>query len=133
MQPAYQVDGGLGVVSSLHVDADEGVGLDGMLDEGCYRGFGERGVEVETHLGQFDANVRIEAAPGNGVEQAMVNVGCLLDFLRGMNIFAQAVERDGEALLVDGGGRRQRVLYTRAGDEARRHAPAQRPIFSKFA
>ncbi len=68
-------DGGLGVWSALHIDADEGVGGGGVGDHLADDALGQFGVEVHAHLGELDADVGVELARGDRVEQAMIDLG----------------------------------------------------------
>ena len=89
-----------------------------MLGEICGDGLGEFGRLLKTHLRELDADVGVEAALGDGVEQFVVDIGGAMRLgLRG-DALAERVERDGDALAVDRFGDAKRVGDFHAGDEA---------------
>ncbi len=96
-------DGGLGVGGAFHVDADEGVCLGGVGDHLADDALGEGGVEVHADLREFDADVGVEFARWDGVEELVVDVGGFLGFGFGGDALAERVECGGDVFLVDAG------------------------------
>jgi len=75
-------DGGFGVVGAFHVDADKAVDGGGVFDHLADDAFGEVGTgavaaDVHAHLGEFYADVGVELAGGDFIEEAVVD-GCAL-------------------------------------------------------
>ena len=97
MQAADHIDGGLSVSAAFHVDTDEGVGGDGVPDESGDDFLGQAGIEIHAHLGELYADIGVQVAGLDGVEQAMVDVGGVAGFFGGRDIFAQAVEGRSDA------------------------------------
>ncbi len=119
MNAAHDIERDLSEARVLHVDADEVLRGAGMLDEVSGDGFGQIGGLFETHLRELDADVGVEAALGDGVEQVVVDVGGAVRFGRRGDAFAERVERDGDALAVDGFGYAKRIFGLHARDESR--------------
>ena len=71
-------DGGFGVERAFHIDADEGVNLSGVRDHLADDALGEGWVEVHADLREFDADVGVELARGDGVEELVVDVSRFL-------------------------------------------------------
>ena len=88
---------------------------------------------LQAHLRELDADVGVEAALGDGVEQDVVDVGGAVRFGWRGDAFAERVKGDGDALAVDGFGDAQRVFGLHAGDESRIEASAQRGVLSESA
>ena len=119
MDAAHDVERDLGEGRVFHVDADEVAG--GLRVAGEVGGdlLGEGGVLGEAHLGELDADVGVELARGDLIEKLVVDVGGAVRFVGGGDAFAERVERDVHALLVDLGADAERVFNFEAGDEAR--------------
>ncbi len=111
-------EGGLGVGGAFHVDADEGGDAGGVLDHLGDDAFGEGGVEVHAGLREFYADVGVEGAGLDGIEELVVDGGGFAGFGFGGDAFAERVETDGDAFAVDllAGG--EGVFDGHAGDEA---------------
>ncbi len=124
VQAADHIDGGLSVSAALHVDADESVGGDGVLDEAGYDLLGQAGIEVHAHLGELYADIGVQVTGLDGVEQAMVDVGGVAGLFGGRDIFAQAVEGRSDAGTLQGFGGAEDLVESHAGDEAGGHLPA---------
>ena len=67
---AHDVERDLGEVRVLHVDADEVAGGVGVLGEVAGDGLGQLRRLLEAHLRELDADVGVEVARGDRVEQA---------------------------------------------------------------
>jgi hypothetical protein len=111
-------DGGLGVGRALHVDADEGVGLVGVMDHLADDALGEGGVEVHAHLRELYAYVRVEVANLDSVEELMVDVSGCLGLGFGHDALAKGVKADGDAFAVDPLAGGKGLLDRHAGYEA---------------
>ena len=104
-----------------------------MVDQRGDDGGGVIEAEVHAHLGELEADVGVELVLGNGIEEPVVDLGGLVRLAWIGDVFAKAVEGDGEALRVEVGGGGESVLDTKAGDKARRHAAAEAGLLSKTA
>ena len=109
---------GLGERGAFHIDADEGFRVGGVLDHVAEDLFGERGREVHAHLGELDADVGVQLARLDGIEQLVVDGRGGVGLFGYGDAFAERVERDGDALAVHllGGG--QGLLDRHAGNKA---------------
>ena len=76
-------------------------------------------VQRKAHLRELHADVGFEFARGNLVEEAVVDVGCPVGFSFRRDAFAEGVQGDQHALLVDVFGHAHGVVDLQAGDEAR--------------
>ncbi len=133
MDAAHDVERDLGEARVLHVDADEISRGAGMLGEIRGDGLCEVGRLLETHLRELDADVGVEAALGDGIEQVVVDVGSAVRLGGGSDTFAKGVESDGDALAVDGFGYAKRILGLHAGDESRVETGSQRGVLEEAA
>ena len=70
----------VGVVRAFHVDANEIVSAASVIDEAFNDVGGELRREVDAHLGELYADVGLEIALADGVEELMVDGGCGLGF-----------------------------------------------------
>jgi hypothetical protein len=120
-------------VSCVRRDADEALRGAGVLDEILGDGLGQIGRLLKTHLSELDADVGVEAALGDGIEQVVVDVGGAVRLGGRGDAFAEGVESDGDALAVDGFGDTKRVFGLHAGDESCVEAGAQRGVFKEAA
>jgi len=78
---------------------------------------------------QLEADVGIEPARCDLVQQAVIEGAALPGLFLVGYVFAQVVDADRHAHAVDGGGGGQHLIHRRAGDKARGHAPAHgRPL-----
>ena len=117
----------------FHVDAEEVAGGVRMLREARSDGFGEGGIECEAHLGELDADVGVEFARSDLIEKLVVDVGGLVSLFCSGDAFAERVERDMHALLVDLGADAKGVFDFKAGDETRAQLAADGGVLGKFA
>ena len=117
-------DGGFGVGRALHVDADEGVDRGGVGDHLADDALGEGWVEVHADLREFDADVGVELAGFDGVEELVVDVGGFLRFGFGGDALAEGVEGGGDAFLVDALADGEDFFDRHAGDETAGHLSA---------
>jgi hypothetical protein len=130
---AHDVERDLGDGRVFHVDAEEVAGGLGVLGEAGGDGFGEGGIEGETHLGKLDADVGVELARGDLIEKPVVDVGCFVSFFGGRNAFAEGIEGDVHALLVDLRADAEGVVNFEAGDEAGAELATDGGVLGKFA
>ncbi len=130
---ADQVDGGLGVSGTFHIDAHEGIGLNGVVDEAGDGFRSEFRAEVHAHLSQLEADIGVEPGLGQRVEDPVIALSCLAGLVGNGDVFAEAVEGDGEALGAEDGGGAEAVLNTEAGDKAGGHAPPKSGGFGEPA
>ena len=112
------VEGDVGEGGVFHVDAEEAAGGLGVLGELEGDIFGQRGVEGEAHLGELDADVGVELAGLDEVEELVIDVGGGAGLGLGGDALAEGVKGDGHALAIDGGGDAESVFDFKAGDEA---------------
>ena len=94
---------------------------------------GQWRVEREAHLRQLDADVGVELALGDGVEQAMVDIGCSERLCFGGDALAERIQRDMHALLVDGFGHAEGVFDLHPGDKARTELAADAGVLAEAA
>ena len=88
---------------------------------------------LQTHLREFDADVGVEAALGDGVEETVIDIGGAMRLSGRGDAFAEGVESDGDALAVDGFRDAKRVFGLHAGDESLIEAGAQRGVLKETA
>lgn len=89
-----------------------------MFDELAGYLVGQLRIEFKPHLGEFDADVGVETALLNGVEQSMIDVGRVPCLVGGRDVFAEAVKGCGDALGIHAFGGAEDILDLHAGDEA---------------
>ena len=116
-------DGGLGVVGAFHIDADEAVDGGGVLDHFADDALGQIGAgavaaDVHAHLGELYADVGVELAGGDLIEEAVVDGGALLGLGDLEDALTEGVERDGDSFGVEVLGGLDGCFYCHAGDEA---------------
>ena len=123
-------EGGLGVLGTLHVDADEAADVGGVGDHVADDALGEGGAgggaaDVHADLGELDADVGAELAGFDGVEELVVDGGAVLGLGDFEDAFAEGVEGDVDAFGVelDGGG--DGLVDGHAGDETERDAATE--------
>ncbi len=117
----------------FHVDAHETLRGARVLDEIFGDGFSQLGRLLQTHLRELDADVGVEAALGDGVEQVVVDVRGAVRLGGRSDAFAKGIESDRNALAVDGFSNAKRVFQLHAGDESRVEAGAQRGTLTEMA
>ena len=125
MQGAHKVQGALGVGRAFHVYPHKAVhgGRPGhQLAHHLQR---DGGVHVEAHVGQLQADVGIEAAGGDFVQQVHVERDAVSRFLKIGDVFAQIVERGTHANAVHLDGGTDGVVNSIARDKAMRKAAAE--------
>ena len=69
-------------------------------------------------MGEFQADIGIELAPGDFVEQLMVKLGAGPRLVGVGDIFPEIIDGNAGARLIDRLRRAQRVFHLRAGNEA---------------
>ena len=79
---------------------------------------GECFVHVQTHMGEFQADVGVELSDGDLVKQLMIKLGAGAGFFGLGNVFAEIVNRDAHARLVDGSGSAESVFHFGSGHKA---------------
>ena len=118
----------------FHVDAEEVVGCARVLGKISGNGLGQSAmIEFEAHLRELYADVGVELALGDRIEKMVIDVGGAVRLGCGGNAFAEGIERDRDALPVDGFGDSKGVFDLHAGDESRIEASADRGMFEKAA
>src|SRR6185437_3337748 len=125
VEGASEVESGLGVFAAFHVDADEVIDGDRVIDEAGDDFGGEGGVEVHAHLGELEAYVGVELAGSDGVEKAMINVSGAAGLVGSGDVFAEAVEGGGDALILERLRGAENVVDVHSGDETGGHAAAE--------
>ena len=118
MKPAHDVERDLGQARVLHVDAEKAAGGVGVLGEAGGDRLGKPRRQLQAHLRELDADVRIQLALGDEVEQLVVDLGGEVGFGFGGDALAERVEGYRHALPVDGFGHAERIFDGCAGDEA---------------
>ena len=129
----HDVERDLGERRILHVDADEVAGGLRVLGEAGRDLLGERRIQSKAHLGQLDADVGVELAGGNLIEELMIDIGGAMGFVGGRDAFTERVESDVHSLLIDLGADTKRVFNVEAGNEAGAEPGADAGGFGKFA
>jgi hypothetical protein len=119
-------EGGFGELAALHVDAEEAVGAGGVGDDLAHDAGGQAGRETHAHLGELGADVGVEAAGVDGVEELVVDCGGGMGLGFDGDALAEGVKGDGDAFAVDGFGGAEGVVDGETGYEAAREAAAER-------
>ena len=113
-------EGRLSVGGTLHVNAYEVADLIGVDDHAGEDGFGEGGVEVQAELGKLDADVGVEPALGDLVEDLVVDRGAAISVFGVGDALTEGVKRDGEAFRVHFSGGLKGGFNGHACDKAAR-------------
>ncbi len=117
VQFVNEIERALGVRRTFHIHPNEIRRLHG-------RGFrhqagdqiaGELLVHVETHVGQLQADVCVELALRDFVQHLMIELGAGAGLVSVGDILAEVVDRDAQALLIDGLRDAQRIVHLSAG------------------
>src|SRR5450759_2224647 len=105
---------------SFHIDANKIPGRHaGRLGDQPADDFvGHVLVHVQAHVGQLQADIRVQTVGGDFVEQVVIKLGAGASFVSVGDVLAQIVDGDAGAKLIDGGGGANRVGNFFAGDEA---------------
>ena len=90
-------------------------------------------IEAQAHLGQLHADVRIEFALRNRIEQSMVDIGRGVRLLRRRDTLPQRIQRDMHPLPIHRLGDAQRILELHACDKASAELVADRRALKKTA
>ena len=69
-------------------------------------------------MGEFQANVGIELSGGDLIEQLVIKLGAGAGFFSVSDVFAQVVNRDAHARLVDGPSSAERIFHLGSGHKA---------------
>ena len=94
---------------------------------------GQFRVELQPHLREFDADIRIQAAALDFVQQLMVDRRRAPRLIRGSDAFTQTVQGCRNSGGIEGFGCVQHVVDLHPGDEARRHPAPERGRLRKTA
>src|SRR5208283_5999492 len=115
-----EVERALGVGRAFHINANKIPGRHaGRLGDQAADDFvGHVLVHIQAHVGQFEADVRVQFIGGNFVEQVVVELSAGAGFVSVGDVLAQIVDGDAGADLIHGGGGANCVLNLGAGDEA---------------
>ena len=89
VQPPHDAQCHLGQRRVLHIDADKVACRFGMLGQAGRNRLRQRGIESEPHLRQLHADVGVQFALGNRVQQPVIHVGCLVGFVCGGNALSE--------------------------------------------
>ena len=130
---AHDIQSDLCEARVFHVDANEILRGAGVLDEVFGDGLCQLRRLFEAHLRELDADVGVEGALGNGVEQSVIDVGSAVRLSGRSDAFAKRVERDGDALAVDGFRDAKRIFGLHACDESRIEPSSQRGVLTEAA
>ena len=90
----HEVERALGIGRALHVYPDEIA----RIHRGCLRHqaghqiAGESLVHVETHVGQFQADIRVKLAARNFVQHLMIELGAGTGFVSVGDILAEVID-----------------------------------------
>jgi len=133
VEATYDVEGCLGEGRVFHVDAEEASDLGGVASEAFGDALSEAAVECEAHLGELYADVGVEFLRGDPLEEFVVDVGSTVGFSFRGNAFAERVECDEEALMVEFSGNAEGVADFHTGDEAGAHATAEFGVLAEVA
>ena len=123
------------VSGAFHIHPDE-VGRShagGLSDQGRHLLVSEIFVEVETHMRELEADVGVEAAGPDFVEQLMIELGAGPGFVGAGDVFAEVVDGNGQVRLIDGGGGAQDIFDLGAGNKAAGEAASERRAFGDRA
>ena len=126
VETANHIYCGLCVLTTFHINADEGIGGDGVFDQPGDNFLSQAEAEIHPHLGELYADVSVEVTGLDGVEEPVVDVGRMAGFLRGGDIFAQTVESGGDAQVSQGLGRVNYLIKGHPSHETGGHAAAHR-------
>src|SRR5260370_24310616 len=101
-----EVERALRVGRAFHIDANKipGGHAGRLGDQSADDFVGHRLVHVEAHVGQLQADIRIQFVGGDFVEQVVVKLGAGAGFVGVGDVFAQVVDGDTGAELIHGGG-----------------------------
>jgi len=111
-------EGGVDVLARLHVEFDMGAHALGAFDEEAGVLEAEIGVDVETELGELDGDGGGEGEFFDFSESGEVLIAALGGFSGIGDTFAEVIEGDEVALLVEAGADRENLGEGVAGDEA---------------
>src|SRR5208282_3645992 len=117
VQLAHEVEGALGVGRALHVHADKVVTAGGVRNQRANVLVCQLLVDVQPHVRELEADVRLQAAGGDLVQQLVIESHTLPRFLGIGDVLPQVVDRDRQAEIVHAAGGSHRVVYSRAGDK----------------
>src|SRR5581483_571618 len=108
------------VRGTLHIDANEvcGIQLGGFGNKGADLILRELLVDIQTHVGEFQADVGVQVPGVNVVKQLVVDGGAGAGFVGVGDIFAEIVDGDAEAGSVNFARGLEGVFDLGAGDEA---------------
>ena len=120
MEFVDEVERALGVGGAFHVDANEVLGrhAGGFGDESANDVVGHLFVDVEAHVGEFEADVGVQFVDGDLIEEVVVELGAGAGFVGVGDIFAEVIDGDAGSELIDGGGGADGIGDLVAGYEA---------------
>ena len=106
MEFVNEVEGALGVGRAFHIDAHKILGRHaGRLGhQSADDVVGHGLVHIEAHVGELEADIRVQVVGGDFVEQVVIELGAGAGFVGVGDVFAQIVDGDAGANLIHGGG-----------------------------
>ena len=135
MQFVNEVQSALGVGRTFHIDAHKSRRLHGcrFRHQAGNNVAGQLLVDVQSHVGQLQADVGVEAVGRDGVENLVVEFGAFAGFVGIGDVLAQIVDTDAHASAVDRLSDAYGVGDLGAGDEAPGNAASDRGALGKAA
>jgi hypothetical protein len=115
-----EIERALGVGRAFHVDANKILGrhAGGFGDQAADDFVGHFLVHVQAHVGQLDADIRVQFGGGDFVEQMVVQLGAGAGFVGVGDVLAEIVDGDAGADLIHRRGGANGIRNLFAGDEA---------------
>ena len=104
-----------------------------LAHQACDQVAGHLLIDVQSHVGQLQADVGIEMVGRDGVENLMVELRAVAGFVGIGDVLAQVIDADAHAGAVDGLGDAHRVGDFRARHEPARNAVTDRGSLGKIA
>ncbi len=115
---AHKVQRLLRVGRALHVHADEAVDANGVVEQFADVVARQFLIHVQSHVGQLDADVGVELAALNLVEELVIEPLALKRLLAVGDVFAEVIHRHVDADAVHGLGGLDQVIDRHAGHKA---------------
>src|ERR1039458_9128670 len=94
MQSTHKLERALGVGRALHVHANEIVDAYGVVHQFGHQTEREVLADVEAHVRELEANVGVQLAGGDFVQQAVIQLSAVLRLVGVGDVLAQVVNAD---------------------------------------
>ncbi len=115
----HKIKSALGIDAAFHIDADETADSSGCFNKSGHIRFAGFEGKVDTELRQFQRHIWLKAGSVQCAQGTYVHVAAGGRFIEGVDVFAEVIERGGDAFATDATADLKRLIESLARDETR--------------